>query len=789
MTNNLNIDFNLIPAILGFSSKYILEEYIKDFDKVNSLIVQNAIYIDQHRFRYDLPDYIHKSNLSGLKECKNIKSILLYCFDTLSKQFELYGHKIYVQEAYYESWQHSLTYLLPLPTITHFLSQSKIIKSNKQEIKNIFLSSTLPSIYNPFIEHMIDNEGLTESHMHFMGTTEAQKVWLDHLQSPIEFYRDTCQTNSNQEVQELYSQIDSNYTPYEFYNLLRKAKLIRLALISLIKGDNNEQIFLINWRKILQSNTYLSYIEDTFAYLDALEHPYKKYYPSLEPIICESIFLLDIFTLLRTSNAEYIHKLIHLYLLIGSQFNKLLVQQLDQYGFDQFQKITINEIREKIELDYYDRFKQIEGMYNQDVSTLEVRFSPKDNFIALKQLVDKIINTYEKEYKEHCKKNHNDAIPKLIMVAHFIKKQDNKRDSNSLLYNHHLLRLKLQVTAYTLHKLLQSNPEKYMKYIKGIDAAANELHASPEVFAPTYRYMSYSYNQLPNNTNNLGFTFHAGEDFVHIISGIRMIYEAVNFLDMPKKSRIGHATALGIDPQFWKKKVGNTLKIRKGEWLDNLIFLNMQLKTYNQNIIDKIQQYWFEIYNEQLSSLSTAIEAYQCRKIDPLIIFNDDTEVFSDFEKKERDYNTLIGFNLRKEIKSIYQKYHSAKYQKRYNELITINLDELPNHIIYDLQNNMIKYLNEHFIAIESIPTSNIRISFYENYEDHHIFRWTNPNQNSTDLSPYVVIGSDDPGIFSNNLRTEFSQLYLAALKKGYHPQVTLDWLSKLNKNAQVFTF
>ncbi len=789
MTNNLNIDFNLMPAILGFSSKYILEKYIKNFDNVDTSIIQNSVYIDQHQFRYDLPDYIHKSNLSTLNECKSIKNILIYCLNELSKQLELYGHKVYVKENYYESWQHSLTYLLPTPVVTYFLDQINIINSNKQNIKDIFQSSSLPSIYNPFIDHMINTEGLTEMHMHFMGTTEAEKVWLDHLQAPIEFYKETATTNNNQEVQEQYSQIDSNYTPYEFYNLLRKAKFIRLALISFIKDKENKQIFSMNWNKILQSDTYFSYIEDTFSYLDASEHPYKKYYPTLEPMICESIFLLDIFKLVEISSSEYIHKLIHLYLLIGSQFNKLLVQQLDQYGFDQFQKITVNEIREKIELDYYDRFKQIEGMYNQDVTTLEVRFSPKDNFFVLKKLVDKIIKTYENDYTRYCMDSKKGKIPKLIMVAHFIKRKDSKRNADTLLFNHHKLRLKLKATAYTLQKLIHSNPEKYKKYIKGIDAAANELHSSPEVFAPIYRYMAYSYNRQLSQDNNLGFTFHAGEDFVHIISGIRMIYEAVSFLDMPKKSRIGHATALGIDPQFWKKRIGNTLKIRKGEWLDNLIFMNLKLGFFNQKIMDKIQQYWFEIYNESLNSLSTAIEAYQCRKIDPFVIFDNDDKAFSDFSKEERKYNSLLGFNLTDKVKHMYKKYHTGKYQEKYNELITITLNEISDDIIYDLQNNMIEYLNEHFVAIESIPTSNIKISFYENYEDHHIFRWTNPSQDANDLSPYVVIGSDDPGIFSNSLRTEFSQLYLAALKKGYQPKATIEWLSKLNQNAKVFTF
>lgn len=56
----------------------------------------------------------------------------------------------------------------------------------------------------------------------------------------------------------------------------------------------------------------------------------------------ELIFITENFSILEDSNISdkiklYVNELTHLYLLIYSQFNKLLVQQYDQYGFDQFQ--------------------------------------------------------------------------------------------------------------------------------------------------------------------------------------------------------------------------------------------------------------------------------------------------------------------------------------------------------------------------------------------------------------------------------------------------------------------
>lgn len=48
----------------------------------------------------------------------------------------------------------------------------------------------------------------------------------------------------------------------------------------------------------------------------------------------------------------------------------------------------------------------------------------------------------------------------------------------------------------------------------------------------------------------------AGEDFKHIISGIRSIYEAITFLEMGHGDRLGHCTAIGINPALWLKRTG-----------------------------------------------------------------------------------------------------------------------------------------------------------------------------------------------------------------------------------------
>ena len=62
------------------------------------------------------------------------------------------------------------------------------------------------------------------------------------------------------------------------------------------------------------------------------------------------------------------------------------------------------------------------------------------------------------------------------------------------------------------------------RYIRGIDACANEIGCRPEVFAQYYRYLlGYSYKEEDGSSHNLMATYHVGEDFFYILYGLRAI--------------------------------------------------------------------------------------------------------------------------------------------------------------------------------------------------------------------------------------------------------------------------
>jgi hypothetical protein len=156
----------------------------------------------------------------------------------------------------------------------------------------------------------------------------------------------------------------------------------------------------------------------------------------------------------------------------------MLVQQKSQVGFDQFQKITLNQIRELTEEKYENRYRQLHGMYDDSLCVLEGRFAPKDNLIKSFNLLKSIRDDYVKNRK--IKKSF-----KLILVPHFVKTPDTRKPKNIITFRDLALRIK---TKRTLEVLLDTmkHPD-YHDLIVGFDAAANELHASPEAFAPTFQ--------------------------------------------------------------------------------------------------------------------------------------------------------------------------------------------------------------------------------------------------------------------------------------------------------------
>ena len=169
----------------------------------------------------------------------------------------------------------------------------------------------------------------------------------------------------------------------------------------------------------------------------------------------------------------------HYYLLILGLCNKLLVQQTDAFGFEQFQKYTSNNFREFSEKTYRQRFLQLSGNDMRNIRHIEGRFSPKgtleDNVGILKKIKDGFDGLV------HCREEAGIEQPTLALVAHFIKRSDKGKGKVRFAS----MRKDLEKRTDALIALMNTD-STFSRMVTGADAAASEFDTPPEVFAPSF---------------------------------------------------------------------------------------------------------------------------------------------------------------------------------------------------------------------------------------------------------------------------------------------------------------
>ncbi|MBE0471948.1 MAG: hypothetical protein IBX55_20875 [Methyloprofundus sp.] len=737
------------------------------FDGLNSLH-----FVEMQKKMAFKPDHQLKNAIQYFrKDSKTFSDNLFRSLDLLSEMLTWKGHNIVVKSEELDSWHQTILSVSPLVILSYQIYQQSLLNpllKMSDLVKKHFSHTAIPSVYEPCLEALC-REGLIEAHMHLNGTTEPDFVWQDALNNTAHFYRHLKDSVFDSSVKEQYWQL-GRFKQQDLFRLLKVAAHLRDQIISnLVSGGFKGHS--------LGSGFY----ENPLKYADAI-HPYRLIESTkmTNEIQYESLFLIRAFTVLSQTKNSCLAFRFHYYLLIQSFFQRLLVQQRIQVGFDQFQKITLNGLREHTETHYQKRFKQLQGMHDNHLKHLEGRFAPKQTRHKHEKIMSAIKNGYEPDMTQPYS---------LALVAHFVKEEDKRKPETIITYRDLELRLKTKrASSVLLDALKKGNSESRVyfsqKHIIGFDAASNELHAAPEVFSPIYRklaYLGYS-----------NFTYHAGEDFVHLLSGIRAVYEAVEFLELPSGSRIGHATALGIEPELWAKRTGSTLYIKQGEWLDNLVFLygfcrlHSDLATNITQLEQPILHFFNAVYCiNRPYSIQQLIDAYNLRKLDPAIVFGwQEVSAFDGFSRNE-----LAAYQSKdNEARYIYQQYHQAGVIKRSNKLIEVKIQDLVSlDLLRRAQNKLVELLNIKSIAIEALPSSNVRISHYKNYGEYHLMRWLGL-KNEHDPMPNVVIGSDDTGIFMTNLKNEYAHVF-KTVSEVYGKQKAIAAIEQLHKNSQCYMF
>lgn len=500
-----------------------------------------------------------------------------------------------------------------------------------------------------------------------------------------------------------------------------------------------------------------------------------------------SLFLADAY--MKKHNADLLMPFFHLYLLIKSKVRRCLIQTNDLVGLDNFK--DVNNCKKKLSND----FKKIYAVQSSLGGNLA-------DYLEGRLTIGEIKKWQNLHFTDSCLSVATNNSPlghldtHLSYIATFNKSEDNI-DSDECVDRHSKLKDENRKRAYNMVK--SSNIK-----VAGIDTCGNELFAQPEFFAHAYRFVV---DLRPDLKNKL--TYHVGEDFYDLVSGIRWIDEALLFLPLVEGCRLGHAVALGEDAFLYYDERHYTCLAPKQVLLDDMVWL-IQKSANLSIVLDSQFKNWLLQESEKLYD-EIGYRKYSERKFSltdywqSMLLRGDDVHKYSPFENEyewsntaECNHEALIparGNNHAVNLRNIY----NDKKEVRVNGVIfyEVKWHKSIAGVIKKIQDAMMTSIKEKNISIECCPTSNIHITHIRRYADHPITRFHEVslgNGNTINVS----INTDDRGLLATSLYNEYSLMALALLKDPHnrfgttrtnHHGTVMDYMDKVRQMGNSMRF
>lgn len=411
----------------------------------------------------------------------------------------------------------------------------------------------------------------------------------------------------------------------------------------------------------------------------------------------------------------------------------------------------------------------------------------------------------------------NDYVDNRIGNTCWVKKwKDISKDSKHVL----VWREILVKNAMALEKLRSQIP-LLSEYVVGIDAASEENKTEPWVFAPMYSAIRNRKITKPvledsqgeiSKINNIGFTYHVGEEYRHLLSGLRHIDEVVNHFHYKAGDRLGHATALGVDIKYWMEK-NETVVIPIMEHMENLLWFwgnmvhrNWGIEINAEAVEGKILELAKMVYGA-IDGITVPIlyEAYTAKftasywkrlgKMRQYIGNEEETssarekglEHFCKFYKVEGSPYGLIWT-----VDKVFCTYFCPLYYQRFNRPILVHVGKEEYGMLKKIQDYVRQEVERVGIYVETNPTSNLTIGEVRSLFEHPILNLNSKGlikDRETEHEVLVTINSDNPLIFNTSNENELAYIYHALCYQGYKKESILEWIDKVRKMGMDSSF
>jgi hypothetical protein len=683
-----------------------------------------------------------------------------------------------------EEYSHRLT---TLPFMSSHLAKSiSVGKNRNQAIKKIFRGPMIPLTDDPDLESIM-HSGLVETHLHFNGTALPSILWEQVLTGRGKWIDEVYKS---QEWLGLWRLALPEIEPKKLFGLLRVARWTRRWLV-FWSLSNYLPSHLEKYLTQALSNELLGALPE--PPLPLVRHP-GKLLLSCEgdnPQVAEGAFWVNTLANLRHTPCPLVVKMLHAYHLIFTCVVRVLVQQINMIGFDLFERLSGTPLRDATE-EHMVRERLIQLQRNSLLSGLEARVSVKES--AEKTYIKKVkpvLDGYDRALRR------GEVSYQLGLICHFIKRPDRDRSNHRALAGrftscrHARLRDSLISQALSIIKIRRDYSNLRDKIV-GLDGAGNELKAPPEVFAPIYR-MLQELNSLSSLTAKIRFTFHAGEEFSHLLSGIRAVDEALTFLKLPPGSRLGHCLALGFSAGLWLQRAWE-VRLPRLEWLDDLVWLNhhllgpAELKQYLSELISELSRQIYGHLGPNYFPPNLLYEAWRLRELG----FTSKERSLASQKDRCRELRAQTSSQAWKMVEAYH---YDEEVWRRGSETVVAEIREEFREAwqasLTFAQLKVLAKIAEMRIAVEACPVSNLRISQLEKVSEHPIFDWHPPGPSGDTRQLKFLVATDNTGVFQTSLPLEYSILSYAAQEKdrAYSGPVIANWLRRIIDDTKSSSF
>ena len=495
------------------------------------------------------------------------------------------------------------------------------------------------------------------------------------------------------------------------------------------------------------------------------------------------------------------------------------------------------EDRRKEQLVYQAAFRN--QLHCLNLRKLEVKISPRlpggevggsgygaGSLEADKRAIARQLSQVFTAYLQVCEEQpRTNPIPCLGIVYHFSKKDvhhpvDNgcwaalrgERPTDEV----SLVRAQCIRFLKALRELIEEVP-MLNEYVVALDAASQELRAEPWVYAPVYRYARSRENTLPLHPKtglqmqSIGLTYHVGEDYHHVLTGLRHIDEVVTHFGYKAGDRLGHGMVLQVELGAWIHD-HETVPVPCLDRLEDLIWVwslceecPEELGKYRSELEGKLMKLATQILKNTTglspyvlwsaySQKFTALESIFCRQIRTCAFTS--TEEITPLQPVFRMEGQRPFCALTREKTPIWDPEklrltnHCPIYTRHYKKpmLVSTLPEDLP--MLQAVQRHMRQKIQNLGIYVETNPTSNVSIGDISSLRDYPITRLNAPPLPEPDpMTILLSINSDDPLVFNTNVENELALVYHMLTHRGYGREEILNWINKVRQYGMDSSF